>query len=216
MDLVDPWKPSSLEELIPQDYAGDKKQDLKYAFEDSGYYDGGLEVAFDNAYKNVIDYFGSYLNVTIHKKISADAADSFEDGSHDYIYLDGNHRYDFVLAGLERWSKKLSPEGVIVMNDIYVSEIGVKQSVGVVEALSTFLKLQDFYPIAMNMEPFGDLLITRKANKENIAIQLIQRLIRTAYQFFEVPDTLVNSIQHKIIRYQVESKEVFKEFLLFN
>jgi hypothetical protein len=66
------------------------------------------------------------------------------------------------------------------------------------------------------MEPFGDLLITRKANKENIDSQLINRLINTDYLFFEIPDSLVNSIQHKITRYQVNSKDVFKEYLSFN
>ena len=51
------------------------------------------------------------------KMHSSDAAELFEDGTIDFIYIDGNHQYDFVKRDLELYVPKIKPGGIIAGHD---------------------------------------------------------------------------------------------------
>lgn len=55
--------------------------------------------------------------VELLRKASALAAGDFADGSLDFVYIDGNHAYDFVLQDIELWSAKVRPGGVVSGHD---------------------------------------------------------------------------------------------------
>jgi Methyltransferase domain len=57
--------------------------------------------------------------VILHRAASADAAAKFADGLFDWIYIDGNHSYEFVKQDLELYWPKLKPGGYIVCDDYH-------------------------------------------------------------------------------------------------
>jgi hypothetical protein len=58
----------------------------------------------DEIYERVRRRFAKQLAtgvVRLHRSPSAEAAGSIEDGSLDWVYVDGNHLYEFVRQDLE-------------------------------------------------------------------------------------------------------------------
>lgn len=45
------------------------------------------------------------------------AADQFEDGSLDFVFIDGNHQFEWVVADIAKWSKKVRPGGIVYGHD---------------------------------------------------------------------------------------------------
>lgn len=43
--------------------------------------------------------------------------DIFEDESLDFVYIDGNHAYDYVKQDLEKWWPKVKPGGLVMGHD---------------------------------------------------------------------------------------------------
>ena len=54
---------------------------------------------------------------TFMKMLSADASKVFDDASVDFIYIDGNHAYNYVKADLEAWYDKIKPGGLVMGHD---------------------------------------------------------------------------------------------------
>ncbi len=55
--------------------------------------------------------------VELIQATSMDAVKQFPDNSLDYVYIDGNHAYDFVLQDIQEWAKKVRPGGVVSGHD---------------------------------------------------------------------------------------------------
>ena len=51
------------------------------------------------------------------RKKSTDASYEIEDGSLDFVYVDGNHYYDGVASDLELYSRKLRAGGFLMLDD---------------------------------------------------------------------------------------------------
>lgn len=56
-------------------------------------------------------------NVNYNQNKSLDALEAVEDGSLDLVYVDGDHRYEAVLADLKGWLPKLRAGGVMAGHD---------------------------------------------------------------------------------------------------
>jgi predicted O-methyltransferase YrrM len=56
-------------------------------------------------------------NVSYSQSKSLDALDFIKDGELDLIYVDGDHRYEAVLADLKGWLPKLRAGGVMAGHD---------------------------------------------------------------------------------------------------
>ena len=54
---------------------------------------------------------------TLIKKFSTDAAKDFKDGSLDFVYIDGNHRIEQVIADLTAWIPKVKKGGIVAGHD---------------------------------------------------------------------------------------------------
>jgi len=70
----------------------------------------------DNLMNNALTRLRGY-NVEIVRKLSMDAVKDFEDGSLDFVYIDGNHRLEYVINDLAEWSKKVRIGGIISGHD---------------------------------------------------------------------------------------------------
>lgn len=87
---VDPWKAYSLEE-------SQERQDLLY----------------NRAKERLLPY----PNCTIIRKTAMDALADFEDGSLDFVFLDGDHGFKAIADELVEWSKKVRVGGAVCGHD---------------------------------------------------------------------------------------------------
>jgi len=96
LHIIDPW--------ISQPQAED---DLYHA----------EQLHMDSIYQQVVSRFEGDHRVVLHRKLSEDAARDFADGSLDWVYIDGNHSYEFVKKDLELYLPKLKPSGLLTGDD---------------------------------------------------------------------------------------------------
>jgi len=104
--LIDPWK----------DY-GDPNAERGDCY--------GTQLEQDERYNSVVRRFNAYGDrVSVLRKESLEAANDFEDGYFDFIYIDANHSYDFVKADINAWYPKLNVNGILAGHDYLVGRHG--------------------------------------------------------------------------------------------
>lgn len=74
-------------------------------------------------------------NAVIMKEMSMDAVKKIPDGSLDFIFIDSNHKFDYVMQDLIEWSKKVRVGGMITGDDYFHFK-----GAGVVEAVDAYTK----------------------------------------------------------------------------
>jgi hypothetical protein len=70
--------------------------------------------AYHEDAKKLLD---KYPNYRLIEDYSVEAAKQFEDGSVDAVYLDGNHRLEYVIQDIQVWLPKLRKGGIISGHD---------------------------------------------------------------------------------------------------
>jgi hypothetical protein len=87
------------------------------------------------------------FGVTLIRKMSLDAAADFADGSLDFVYIDGNHAYDFVKADIAAWAPKVRAGGVVSGHDYcHPRAVGRRQFFGVVQAVNEYVAANKIDP----------------------------------------------------------------------
>lgn len=95
----------------------------------------------DNIYQMVRRRFFFNKKVRLIRKFSADAMADIEDNSIDWIYIDGNHSYEFVKEDLNGWWPKLKSGGYLCGDDYTDGEHQVEVlKFGVVQAVDEFIE----------------------------------------------------------------------------
>ena len=74
------------------------------------------------------------FNVEFIRETSMSAVKLFQDRSLDFVYIDGDHRYDFIRDDLAGWSKKVRSGGILSGHDYY------KYGLDVVRAVHEYVK----------------------------------------------------------------------------
>ena len=92
LHLIDPW--------VYQDY-------------DRWY--GIPQEEMDVIHEDVVKLFGPNEAVTIHRKMSIET--TFADNYFDWVYIDGNHDYEAVLADLRHYAPLIKQGGVLCGDD---------------------------------------------------------------------------------------------------
>lgn len=87
--------------------------------------------------ENLIGY-----NYTEHIMFSIEAVNKFEDGSLDFVYIDANHQFDFIMRDIIEWSKKVKIGGIVSGHD-YQS----KSNIGVNRAVNAYLEAHNICPV---------------------------------------------------------------------
>lgn len=108
------------------------------------YKDYQLKSTISNYYKEAQSLLTKYPNYELIVKMSVDAAKEFKDGSLDAVYLDGNHRYEFVVADLYAWIPKLRKGGIISGHDY--AKIRRPTNTHVYEAVNGYTASYDIHP----------------------------------------------------------------------
>jgi hypothetical protein len=68
---------------------------------------------------NVESMYGDLPNVNIKQGFSAEVLAMYPDNYFDWVYIDGNHLYDFVKKDLELSFKKVRPGGIVAGDDFF-------------------------------------------------------------------------------------------------
>lgn len=69
------------------------------------------------------------------RQMSLEAVRDFEPGSLDFVYIDGNHAFDFVIQDIIEWSRIVRPGGIVAGHDYYRF-----RNAGVVDAVDAYVK----------------------------------------------------------------------------
>jgi len=78
--------------------------------------------------------------VSIRRNTSVEAAAATADESVDWVYIDGNHTYEFVLEDLRSWYPKVRPGGLVAGDDY--DRPGAWWGDGVTKAVNEFVKTE--------------------------------------------------------------------------
>lgn len=105
LHLVDPWEHQDSSEYKAARYGGGAK---------------GGQSEMDERYENILERFRRNIDaeqVKVHRGYSGDVLRKFPDQYLDWVYIDGNHLYEFVREDLELSLLKVKPGGYITGDD---------------------------------------------------------------------------------------------------
>ena len=88
----------------------------------------------EHHFKSATELLSKY-NTHVMREMSMDAVKKFKRGSLDFVFIDSNHSYDYVMQDLIEWSKKVRIGGIVSGDDYCPMEKG-----GVVEAVDDYTK----------------------------------------------------------------------------
>lgn len=119
LHLVDPWK--SITD-IPERFHAIPQDEM------------------DEIHDDIVAKFSGDDRVKIIRDFSAKAVEKFEDNSVDWVYIDGNHSYEFVKEDLNLWWPKVKKGGMLCGDDFHDEVYQVQVlDFGVVEAVNEFV-----------------------------------------------------------------------------
>ena len=100
-----------------------------------GYRMGATQEQFNTFYKQATKRLKPY-KVALIKEMSMDAVTKFEEGSLDFVYIDANHRLEYVTRDIVEWAKKVRSGGIVAGHD-YI-RYKYQQNCHVIEALIAY------------------------------------------------------------------------------
>lgn len=84
--------------------------------------------------KRVLEPEISNGQAVIVRKWSLDAVKLFERRSLDFVYIDANHNYDYIMQDIIQWSRRVRPGGIVSGHDY----CHIRPHCGVVEAVKDY------------------------------------------------------------------------------
>jgi SAM-dependent methyltransferase len=93
------------------------------------YYDGQKEQKEVNKFYEEAERRLAPFNHEILKMTSMEAVKNFEPNSLDFVFVDGNHFFEYVVNDIIHWSRIVKPGGIIYGHDYSLTDFHVKQAV---------------------------------------------------------------------------------------
>jgi hypothetical protein len=127
LHLVDPWKYEASATYQESLYGGER---------------GASQANLDAIYDGLLRRFQAPIaagTISVHRAASSDACLAFPDSYFDWIYIDGNHLYEFVKQDLELYCPKVKRGGYITGDD-YGADEGHWWHGGVKKAVDEFVR----------------------------------------------------------------------------
>ena len=134
-------------------------------------YEGIDHIWSKENYNYVLRKFKNDKRVKVIKDYSENVIENIEDNSLDFIYIDANHDYDYVLQDIELWFPKLKKYGILAGHDIMLKK---NDSYQVLEAVKDFciynniyfwIKEPDWYVVKKDLE-FDNVLNQKQLTLE--------------------------------------------------
>lgn len=194
MYLIDAWSTAPFDAYMATNAMRDWVDNIS-VFE--AYYDGPVNSpeTFDRIYQAAVRKFHGITNVSILRRPTEEALGYIRQVEpaleFDFVYVDANHEFEKVLDDLMLYTGALSGRGLIQLNDCCFSTAGVRQNLGVLEAVTKFCKLKSFVPIAMANADWTDVLLCRSGSE---LLPLFDQLVRSNdIAYVELPPQLLGS-----------------------
>jgi hypothetical protein len=111
------------------------------------------------------------------------------------IYVDASHQFESVFDDLMLYQTLLATNGCFQLNDCCHSAAGVKQNLGVLEAVVKFTKMSDFIPVAITNTDWTDIILVRKNSP--IIAEIDNAISSSFINYVEVPRQLLGQLQVK-------------------
>lgn len=90
-----------------------------------------------------------YDNCQIVKRPSVEAVKQFKDESLDFVYIDANHAYSYVMEDITLWSKKVRSGGIVSGHDYYRLPSGSVSIIEVKQAVNDYIAKNDIRPLIL-------------------------------------------------------------------
>ena len=181
LHLIDPWSHEEAPFRDPRAYLSEVARKNAAMAEPPPSPNG------DAMYKGVRDLFAGHPEVTLHRQYSYKIAREFPAAYFDFIYVDGNHTYEYVLQDLLDFAPKVKDDGLIIGHDFFEDEFAKENSYGVIDAVNRFLhRSKDFQLACLTYEPFPSFVLARK--QVGFAGQFFLNLLESDVFMVEVPN----------------------------
>lgn len=92
----------------------------------------------DKLFERVQNRYARWPNAELMRTTGVEAAASFEDNSIDFVYIDGDHTYEFVRKDIAAWWPKVRPGGILSGHDFTPGNPLKGHVYGVIEAVTEF------------------------------------------------------------------------------
>ncbi|HEX3863880.1 MAG TPA: class I SAM-dependent methyltransferase [Stellaceae bacterium] len=153
---------------------------------------------FERLYQQVAARFDGDARVTIHRAASRDAVTRFPDRYFDFVYVDGAHDYESVLADLHLYGPKLADHGILLGDDFCEHGAAENAQYGVIAAVAKFLRRTGPRTMILNNEFYSFFALLR--SEAALTGQLLQKMVDSDLYFLEINDALMLNYHHKLIR----------------
>lgn len=193
LHLIDPW--SHLERGPDLLVANELLADVDSALERGEKAEPPPNWKGDEIYEKVVARFEGDPRVRLHRQYSYRAAADFPEGYFDFVYIDGNHNYEFVLRDLKDFAARLKPGGLLFGHDFFEDDFARQENYGVIDAVGAFLKRSDFCFLMLTNEPFSTFCLARRL--DGFAGRFLRNVFESEVKMIEIPDSLAASYQDK-------------------
>lgn len=139
----------------------------------------------DKQFEAIKARFAAEPRVTLHRQFSYRALSGFPDKHFDFVYIDGNHTYEFVLRDLRDCAAKLKEDGLILGHDFFEDAFAAEQNYAVIDAVNAFLKRTGWIFVALTWEPFSSYVLARKVT--GFAERFVRNVLESPIGLIELP-----------------------------
>jgi len=117
-----------------------------------GYRDYVSQEELDGFYATATERLAPY-GATLIKGWSVETAKTFADASLDFVYIDGNHTFEYVAADIAAWWPKVRPGGILAGHDFRRSNAGNCHVKDVVQAWAYSHHIKPWFVISHDKSP---------------------------------------------------------------
>ena len=150
----------------------------------------------DDNFRYVINRFEGDNRVKIVREESYKAIMNSPDNYFDVMYIDANHRYEYVLRDMMEARLKLKSGGIMLLNDFYEGPGGFEQNMGVMSAANTFVKRYDYSYLAMTHGPYADAALTDDPSSPFVK-QFLTNFLDSDLTFIGINDAVVANTRYR-------------------
>lgn len=151
--IIDENRPAELHLIDPWALA-----DAKADYTDNKTQDG------ETRCQAVLDRFAPEISsgrIKIHRDFSFNVSAGFPDRMFDWIYIDGNHKYEHALKDIELFAPKVKDDGFILGHDYANHDYARSLNFGVVEAVNEFVRTHGYEFIGLTAENFPTFILAK-------------------------------------------------------
>lgn len=156
--IINTLEPATFHGIDPYElYEGytDKPDEYEFASQKN------LDVLFgkvSKAFQGFNHDYGS-TNSLLVRQLGVNYASQFEDNSIDFVYLDGDHKYEPVKAEIDAWWPKVKKGGILAGHD-YIERSHIEEF-GVIRAVDEFIQTTGLKLKTTLPEPYATWWVTK-------------------------------------------------------